>query len=146
MEDNSYENKIFESLHLSETDKKYISVDDKRVYFIFPIEATINIKESGSGRESRVTIIKNALQIGLKATLAYSINDKEVKEVDLFDDERIYLWAKWFWDEILNPGGFKEYNNEYKFVEYYKDIASEAEAKKAVRWLVKRKKKLHYWD
>jgi len=146
MEDNSYENKIFKSLHLSETNKKYISVDDKRVYFKFPIEATIKIKESGSVKEVRVTLIDNALLIGLKAALVYSINDKEVKRVDLFDDERIYLWAKWFWDKILNPGGFKEYNNEYKFVEYYKDIASEAEAKKAVRWLMKLKKKLHYWD
>src|SRR4030042_6835797 len=113
MEDNSYENKIFECLHLSEIDKKYISVVNERVYFKFPIEGTIIITEYNGHETVTKATIEKALLADLKATLTMSINDKEVERVDLFDDERIYLCAKWFWDEILNPGGFKEYNNEY---------------------------------
>jgi hypothetical protein len=121
-----FERQIFESIGLSEEERKYISVENNSIYFCFPLKVVLG---------------------------EVSVGDKILK---LDDEMLGNIFGKicQSFESLLNNCGFISLNhnltimNEQMAVsdklQFTKDFKNEEEAREAVRWVVDLKKRLGF--
>jgi len=115
--DKDYEEGIFNSLTLSEADRKYISVKRDTVYLSFPLKLGMQVWVGG--KELRLDIRdKGAIYEKIGEFFGYELYEGE-----------------------FQTGGLTEQMGEIWF---YKDIGSDNEAKEAVKWLIEFKKRFGF--
>lgn len=114
-----YADIIFNTLNLTEADRKYIYVEKERVYFSFPLK------------------LKAGIWIGGKEAI-----------LDIKDEAGIYEKFGEFFGSELSQAGFKtrRLGNGIGIgeIDFYKDICSADEAKEAVTWLIEFKKRFGF--
>lgn len=132
--DNSYEQKIFQSLNLSEAERKYIHVEKDSVTFSFPLKANVSIWVGG-----------NVLHEFGDRGYAYPLSREQIlsrdKEEDL--EKVIYKRIGESIADEMQKGGFKigEFIPNFGEVWFYKDIDNVDEANQAIKWLIDFKKR-----
>lgn len=116
--DKDYEEGIFNSLNLSEAEKKYISMQRDTVYISFPLKIGMNV----------------------------CVGSKKL-QIDTRDEGAIYKKIGGFFGDELYKGGFQAGKIAEPWVGeiwFYKDIQNDNEAKEAVKRLVEFKKRFGF--
>lgn len=117
-EENSFQEKIFTSLSLSEANRRYISVEDDTIYFTFPLKIDLGLWFGNK---------KIALDGRTMNRVYADVKDSLV--LNLFSDYE-------FWNEThftLSTNPRPESVTEFTV---FKDAKDEEEIKEAVLWLV----------
>lgn len=130
--DNRYEQEIFQSLNLSEAERKYISVEKDSIFFSFPLKVNVSIWVGG-----------NLLhEFGDRG---YAYSGEQMLSTDKEDELEKVIYEKIeksFADE-LQKGGFKigEFTPNSGELWFHKAINNMDEAKEAIKWLIDFKKR-----
>lgn len=126
-EKDSFEERILKSLDLSESDKKYISVTEDMVYFIFPLRIDLDL--SVGGKELRLD--KKALK-GVYENIIESFEQPEMSNNGFENNTHL---------NIGDDAPILGFRGE---LEFCRAISSEEEAREAVRYLVGLKQRFDF--
>ncbi len=120
--DNQYEKYIFDSLHLSESNRKYIHITKDAVYFTFPIKLKLELWAG----DKKLFLDKKAMN-EISETIGdffrYELSKGEFKDIVVYS--------------TADP-------SERQEMEFYRDIGSEEEAIEAVQWLLEFRKRFGF--
>ncbi len=120
--DDRYANRIFTSLNLSPSDRKYINIREDAVYFTFPLKLKLELWAG----DKKLHLDKEAWN-GIAETISEFFRYELYR--GQFKDILVYSTA--------DP-------SERQEMEYYRDICCDEEAIEAVQWLLEFKKRFGF--
>lgn len=136
--DKDYEEGIFNSLNLSEADRKYISIRSYK-RDIYKVLSGADRKHISMRRDK--VYISFPLRIGMNVC----VGSKRLR-MDVRDEGAIYKKVGEFFGDELYKGGFQtgRLTEQMGEIDFYKDIGSDNETKEAVKWLIEFKKRFGF--
>ncbi len=119
--DKKYAKYIFQTLNLSESDRKHINIQKDAIYFSFPLKFKLELWVN-----DKKLILDKEARNGISESI-----------IDFFSYE-------------LSKGGFKDilvYSSdpsEREALEFYRDVSSDEDAIEAIQWLLELKKRFGF--